>query len=95
MTTLHIIRQSAYNTNDFAQCIEALCDDDKIVFIDDGCYNIKHHLIKSIKKNVQLNIIEKHSKARAICIDEAVITKIAMNDLVALTFENKRVVTWQ
>lgn len=97
MTTLHIVRQSAFNSNDFAQCIQVLGNNDVITFIDDGCYNLQHHLIANIdnNKNVRLTIIEQHAKARAITIDNAIATTISMNDLVSLTFENDTVITWQ
>jgi len=97
MATLHIVRQSAFNTNDFFQCLQVLGDEDVIVFIDDGCYNLQHNLINSIDSNIniKLKVIEQHANARAITINEEVFTKITMNDLVSLTFENDRVITWQ
>ena len=97
MTTLHIVRQSAFNTNDFFQCIQVLANKDVIVFIDDGCYNLQHNLIKSIdgNKNIKLRVIEQHAKARSIIINEEVFTKATMTDLVSLTFESDRVITWQ
>lgn len=97
MTTLHLVRQSAYNSNDFAQCLHVLGNNDVIVFIDDGCYNLTHNLLNSIdsNKNIQLKVITQHAKARAIIINEALFTKITMTDLVSLTFENNRVITWQ
>ena len=97
MTTLHIIRQSAFNSNDFAQCIQVLANNDVIVFMDDGCYNLKHPLINDIAadKNIQLNIIEQHANARAIIVDEELIMPITMTNLVALTFDNNKVITWQ
>jgi len=97
MTTLHIVRQSAFNTNDLAQCMQVLGNNDVIAFIDDGCYNLQHNLINSIErdKNIRLTAIEQHASARAIAINEEVCSKITMNDLVSLTFENDRVITWQ
>jgi len=97
MATLHIVRQSAFNTDDFSQCLQVLGNNDVIVFIDDGCYNLQHNLIQSIdsNKNIQLNVIEQHAKARAIAVNEEALTKITMNNLVSLTFENDRVITWQ
>jgi len=97
MTTLHIVRQSAFNTNDYAQCLQVLSDNDVIVFIDDGCYNLHHHLTNSInsKISIKLKVIGQHANARAIKINEAIFTKIEMTDLVSLTFENDRVITWQ
>jgi len=97
MTTLHIVRQSAFNTNDFAQCLQVVGNNDVITFIDDGCYNLQHNSIDNIdsNKNVRLTVIEQHANARAIAINELVTDKISMDDLVSLTFENDRVITWQ
>ena len=97
MTTLHIVRQSAFNTNDFFQCLQVLGKEDVIVFTDDGCYNLQHNLIDSIddNKNIQLKVIKQHANARAIKINEEIFTKITMTNLVSLTFENDRVITWQ
>jgi tRNA 2-thiouridine synthesizing protein B len=109
MATLHIVRQSAFNTNDYSQCLQVVGDNDVIVFIDDGCYNLHHHLtnnlIDNLKNNltdnienpinIKLNVIAQHANARAIKINEAVFTQLEMADLVSLTFENDRVITWQ
>jgi len=97
MATLHIVRQSAFNTNDFSQCLQVLGNEDVIVFIDDGCYNLQHNLINNIddNKNIQLKVIEQHANARAIIINEDVFAKTTMTDLVSLTFESDRVITWQ
>ena len=97
MATLHIVRQSAFNTNDFALCLQVLGNDDVISFIDDGCYNLQHNLINDIDKsqNILLTVIEQHAEARAIVVNEAVFTKITMDDLVLFTFTKDRVITWQ
>lgn len=97
MSTLHIVRQSAFTTNDFYQCIQVLGNEDSIVFIDDGCYNLQHDLIKTIdhNKNITLMIMSSHAEARAIMINDVLYTKITMADLVSHTFKNNRVITWQ
>lgn len=97
MPTLHIVRQSAFNTDDFAQCLQVLRSNDVIVFIDDGCYNLHHKLISTIdtEDDIQLNVIGKHAQARAITIDESLYTIIDMNNLVELTLTTNRVITWQ
>ena len=57
MATLHIVRQSAFTSNYFAQCIAVLGNNDVIAFIDDGCYNMQHNLINNIEaKNKPLKI---------------------------------------
>lgn len=97
MPTLHIVRQSAFNTADFAQCLQVLRDNDVITFIDDGCYSLRHQLINTINNeaNIQLNVIEKHAQARGISIDETLFSVIDMSDLVDLTLSTNRVITWQ
>ncbi len=97
MTTLHIVRQSAFNNDDFAQCLQVLRYNDVIAFIDDGCYNLHHSLINTIdsEANIQLKVIGKHAQARAITVDEALYTIINMNNLVELTLTTNRVITWQ
>ena len=97
MTTLHIVRQSAFTTNDFYQCLQVLGNQDCIVFSDDGCYNVQHELINTISpdQKISVMVIAPHAQARAIKIDESLYTKITMTDLVSQTFENKRVITWQ
>ena len=97
MPTLHIVRQSAFSSDDFAQCLQVLRNNDVIVFIDDGCYNVHHPLIHTINRNtsIHLNVIEKHAQARGIGIDKALYTLINMNNLVQLTLTTNRVITWQ
>jgi tRNA 2-thiouridine synthesizing protein B len=97
MPTLHIIRQSAFNSDDFAQCLQVLCSNDVIVLIDDGCYNLHHSLISTIssKADITLNVMAPHAKARAITINESLYNAINMNNLVELTLTTDRVITWQ
>lgn len=98
MSTLHLVRQSAFATNDFAQCLSVLDHQDAIVLMDDGCYNLKHSLMDSLIKRVDgtinINVIASHAQARAIeTLTE--INHIDMNDVVELTFNHKKVITWQ
>jgi tRNA 2-thiouridine synthesizing protein B len=97
MPTLHIVRQSAFNSDDFAQCLQVLRYKDVIIFIDDGCYNLHHPLINTIdsKTDITLNILGKHAQARAIAIDETLYSVINMKNLVELTLTASSVITWQ
>ena len=97
MSTLHLVRQSAFTNNDFAQCINVLGEDDAIVLMDDGCYNLKHALLDTLLNSVattQLSVITSHARARALEIQESV-NSIEMPALVALTFTHNQVITWQ
>jgi len=98
MSTLHLVRQSAFATNDFAQCLSVLDHQDSIILMDDGCYNLKHALMDSLIKRVDgtinIHVISSHAKARAI---ETITTidHIEMKDVVELTFNHNKVITWQ
>ncbi|MCJ8296296.1 MAG: sulfurtransferase complex subunit TusB [Colwellia sp.] len=98
MSTLHLVRQSAFASNDFAQCLSVLDHQDSVVLMDDGCYNLKHSLMDSLIKrvdgSVNINVITSHAQARAIEIIAAV-NAIEMSDVVELTFTHKKVITWQ
>lgn len=98
MTTLHIVRQSAFSSNDLAQCISVLEPQDTIVLIDDGCYNLNHelmsHLINKLDSAMQITVIGEHAKARAITPSNT-IKSIEMTNVVELTFLHQKVITWQ
>jgi tRNA 2-thiouridine synthesizing protein B len=98
MSTLHLVRQSAFATNDFAQCLSVLDNQDSIVLMDDGCYNLKHTLMDSLLKRVNdtinINVIRSHAQARAI-ETMATIQHISIADVVNLTFNHNKVITWQ
>lgn len=95
MATLHLVRQSAFNSNDFAQCLQTVANGDVITLLDDGCYNLKHPLMSAIASSIQVKIIEQHAKARGFDVDEQHFEKITMHKLVELTFTHERVITWQ
>lgn len=99
MTTLHIVRQSAFTSNDFAQCLQVCQNSDIIVYTDDGCYCLTHSLISQVSAQVQQKVITDHASARAINLTHALtsskVTAITMKDLVTLTFQAERVITWQ
>jgi len=96
MATLHLIRQSAYTTQDFAQCIQILNNNnDAIVFIDDGCYNVTHPLLTQINEQIPLYIIDVHLTARALKLPNNRIKTISMTELVSLTFTLDKAITWQ
>ncbi|MEY8214101.1 MAG: sulfurtransferase complex subunit TusB [Colwellia sp.] len=98
MSTLHLVRKSAFTTNDFAQCLSVLDHQDAIVLMDDGCYNLKHslmdNLIKRANSTITINVITNHAQARAIEALTAV-KHIDISDVIELTFNHNKVITWQ
>ncbi|NQY33716.1 MAG: sulfurtransferase complex subunit TusB [Alteromonadaceae bacterium] len=96
MSLLHLVRSSAFDSNDFAQCINNILPNDKIVLMDDACYNINHPLIeKAIDKvsTTSIYALKQHVLARAIANNN--IMEITMNELTKMTFELDSVITWQ
>ena len=98
MSTLHLVRQSAFSSTDFQQCLSVLGQLDSIVLMDDGCYNLKHTLMTSLLKRagnkININVISTHAQARAI-ETIATVSYIDMADVVELTFNHNKVITWQ
>ena len=98
MSTLHLVRQSAFSTTDFQQCLDIVASNDTIIFMDDGCYCLSHSLINhsalSVNVGVSLYVLAEHVDARAITTSKQ-IKKIAMSDVVKFTFEMDNVITWQ
>ena len=99
MNTLHFVRKSAFSTSDFEQCLRLITHQDTVVFIDDGCYNLKHSLLHELlnttKEDVKIACIGLHMQGRAIKDIQDTVNIIEMKDLVALTFTHKKVITWQ
>lgn len=96
MATLHLVRSSAFNSNDFQQCVSLVQHNDGIILLDDGCYNLTHPLLKQAQDKLANNIfvIEHHYLARSIEPNPQV-TKINMEKLVQLTLNFDKTLTWQ
>lgn len=98
MSTLHIVRQSAFMTSDLAQCISLLLSEDTLVLIDDGCYNLSHRLLTDLlsqpNNSITVNVIKSHAEARALLVPKGV-NIIEMTALVEFTFTHQKVITWQ
>ncbi len=98
MKILHLQRSSAFNTNDFQQCLLTLKNDDALVLIDDGCYCLSHTLLLKLQKShnsVPIYYIKNHANARAISTDDNIASAIDLTKLIELTFEYDSTITWQ
>lgn len=104
MAILHVIRTSSFKDQQLALCIETLSDDDGIIFLDDGIYNLKHSLLNNaIEVCKTLYFIDDHAKARGISYTEinkttksqAIISPISMAKFIELTCNYKTSITWQ
>jgi sulfur relay protein TusB/DsrH len=98
MSMLHLVRTSAFQTNDFEQCLNVVQTSDTIVLLDDGCYNLSHELWQETLNKISLSalyIIEAHAQARAISIDKTKINTLSLDALMTLICETEKSVTWQ
>ena len=94
MPILHLIRTSAYQHNDLAQCLQIFDpQQDSLVLIDEGVYNVDHPLLKDVSSE-QLYIIDTHWQARGI-IGELNAHNITLTEFNQLIFQYDNVVTWQ
>ena len=93
MSILHLVRTSAYQQDDLAQCLDVYSSEDTIVLMDDGCYNLEHTLLKK-RENIQVLVITEHCLARAIAITNKN-QAIALEKLTTLFFSYDSVLTWQ
>ncbi len=96
MSTLHMVRQSAFTSSSFKQCLQLALAGDCIVFIDDGCYCVTHPLFEQLVQSgsLALYIINEQAKARGIPLHDKV-EPIDMSDLVEITFKTDNAITWQ
>jgi sulfur relay protein TusB/DsrH len=98
MSMLHLVRTSAFQTNDFEQCLNVVETSDTIVLLDDGCYNLSHELWQEALNKITLTalyIIEAHAQARAVSIDKTKINTLSLDALITLICETEQSVTWQ
>jgi len=98
MSILHLQRTSAFDKNDFAQCVLSINSEDALILIDDGCYNVNHIefiRLKAESPMIKVFHIDEHAQARAVNIDESQSVPITMSQLVELTFKYDSTITWQ
>ena len=91
MSILHLVRTSAYQNDDLAQCLQVCAPTDSIILLDEGCYNLTHPLLSNISASILA--VEEHCTARAVnCSAQQQIT---IKDLTPLFFSHNSVITWQ
>jgi len=93
MSILHLVRTSAFQHDDLAQCLQVYSPEDTIVFMDDGCYNLDHNLLQS-RTEVKPLVISEHCQARAVAIMDKN-QSLNLEKLTLLFFSHDSVLTWQ
>lgn len=98
MATLHLVRSSAFEKSDLSQCLSVLSKYDGLVLLDDGCYNIRHALMSefmALLNNQNLFVIEHHFVARGLTLNNNAIQAITPKQLIELTLNFDKTITWQ
>lgn len=98
MSMLHLVRTSAFQSNDFEQCLNVVQTSDTLVLLDDGCYNLNHELWQQAASKLPLTalyIIEAHAQARAITLDKESVSTLSLDALMKLICNTEKSVTWQ
>lgn len=93
MSILHIVRSSAFKTNQLQQCLLLLGNDDRVFLIDDGIYNVSHDLLQEVKNPIF--VLETHLTARNIPLTNKHHSVASYTDLVNETENAESVITWQ
>ncbi|WP_371185121.1 sulfurtransferase complex subunit TusB [Thalassotalea maritima] len=95
MNILHIVRTSAFSDSKLKNCIQLTQNGDALFLIDDGVYNLVHPLLTSAKTRLSIYALTDHILARGLRIDNTQVINTDMHQLVVLTEQAKKVVTWQ
>lgn len=95
MSTLHLLRSSAFHSDNFQLTLSALQKNDALIFIDDGCYCLTHPLFRQcLTMPITLYAEPEHVNARGLSLPNKV-SRLTIAQLVDLTFTYQRVITWQ
>lgn len=91
MATLHLIRSNGFTCNKLAQCLSVVQQQDILLLIDDGVYNVAHSSIATIDN--QWFALSSHMQARG--LSSTAENVIGYQKMVELTEQATKVITWQ
>ena len=97
MTTLHLVRCSAFKNTILDNCLSVLNKEDTLVLLDDGAYNLQHPVLQQVLKIIpqdQLIVVKNHAQARGIIVDKQ-LPAIALSDVIELSLKSAQSITWQ
>lgn len=93
MATLHLLRSSPFEQNQFQTVLNLIQENDGLVLMDDGVYALKHPLMAQAKTGI-IYVIESHAVARNI-VTPSHIKRVNSNGVIELTLNHQQSVTWQ
>ncbi len=92
MSILHIVRSNGFNDDRLQQCLNLLAENDKLLLIDDGVYNVSHPTCASLTQAIFA--IDSHCQARNI-VEQGNVKQINIEEFVNLSEHAEKVITWQ
>ncbi|MDN3651460.1 sulfurtransferase complex subunit TusB [Thalassotalea ponticola] len=95
MAVLHIVRTSAFQDNKLNLCLGLLSNKDTLFLMDDGVYNVAHPKLLKRLDEIDVLVIEEHLIARGIEAEQPSIALATLKDLVTLSDQADKVITWQ
>lgn len=95
MANLHIIRSSGFTHTKLQQCLATVINDDAILLIDDGVYNLNHPELLKVVGTRPIYALEEHVIARGLTPSNSDVNNCDYNRFVALTLDAEKVITWQ
>ncbi|TKB44825.1 sulfurtransferase complex subunit TusB [Thalassotalea mangrovi] len=95
MANLHLLRSSGFTHMKLQQCQTALLEDDLVLLIDDGVYNLKHPIVEQLASKHQVYALTDHVSARGIVAPLPNVTLCDYEQFVSLTLAADKVITWQ
>lgn len=95
MSILHLVRTSAFGSDNLKNALNTVTENDAFILLDDGCYCVHHPLLNDVVlTRYAFSIIGEHIEARAIT-PPASIKVISVDTLIELSFTYTKVMTWQ
>ena len=95
MSILHLVRTSAFGSENLKSALNTATENDAFILLDDGCYCVHHPLLNNdVLARYAFSVIDEHIEARAIT-RPASIQVISVDTLIELTFTHSKVMTWQ
>lgn len=92
---LHIISQSPYQNDAFAQAMKIATAQDKVLFIDDGVYALTGAYLQQIQQHpCQCFAIKEHVALRGLKPDLSLVKLITFGIFVDLSLEAQHCLSW-
>ena len=97
MTTLHLVRCSAFKSHTINNCLSVLGGEDMVILLDDGVYNLQHPVLQQFQTVIpdsNLLVIQQHALARGVKLMSEH-QAIELSELIKLSLETAQSITWQ